>query len=290
MKKQILSEEFQRMQKLAGFQLNENEQMSEAKEDLFNKYKSKIETLRDEFIADLKSNLKDLKKLPKEDKTKLSQMIRNLTGAVDDALSEGKKIEEASLNPEEQEIFDDIISTLNEGTFDSVLEKIKSYVKKGLMTTAILASLMASPNLSQAQKQDIKQIAQTEMSTSTAKEDTRGALNQALKSTNPYVINSKSYSTDIPFTSWNYGANAGKSNATVGLSISMDKGSDMISISIGKVPGASTEGYEAIVANAKTLGGKVDQQGINSKDIKISVNKMSDVVSFVKSNMGNLTK
>jgi len=72
---------------------NENEQMSEAKEDLFNKYKSKIETLRDEFIADLKSNLKDLKKLSKEDKTKLSQMIRNLTGAVDDALSENKKVE-----------------------------------------------------------------------------------------------------------------------------------------------------------------------------------------------------
>jgi len=75
-------------------ELNENEQMFEAKEDLFNKYKSKIETLRDEFIADLKSNLKDLKKLSKEDKTKLSQMIRNLTGAVDDALSEGKKVED----------------------------------------------------------------------------------------------------------------------------------------------------------------------------------------------------
>jgi hypothetical protein len=94
MKKQILSEEFQRMQKLAGFQLNENEQMFEAKEDLFNKYKSKIETLRDEFVADLKSNLKDLKKLSKEDKTKLSQMIRNLTIALDDALSEGKKVED----------------------------------------------------------------------------------------------------------------------------------------------------------------------------------------------------
>ena len=94
MKKQILSEEFKRMQKLAGFQLNENEQMFEAKEDLFNKYKSKIETLRDEFIADLKSNLKDLKKLSKEDKTKLSQMIRNLTIALDDALSEGKKVED----------------------------------------------------------------------------------------------------------------------------------------------------------------------------------------------------
>ena len=94
MNKQILSEEFQRMQKLAGFQLNENEQMFEAKEDLFNKYKSKIETLRDEFVADLKSNLKDLKKLSKEDKTKLSQMIRNLTIALDDALSEGKKVED----------------------------------------------------------------------------------------------------------------------------------------------------------------------------------------------------
>ena len=94
MKKQLLSEEFQRMQKLAGFQLNENEQMLEAKEDLFNKYKSKIETLRDEFVADLKSNLKDLKKLSKEDKTKLSQMIRNLTIALDDALSEGKKVED----------------------------------------------------------------------------------------------------------------------------------------------------------------------------------------------------
>jgi len=74
-----------------GEELNENEQMFEAKENLFNKYKSKIETLRDEFIADLKSNLKDLKKLSKEDKTKLSQMIRNLTVAVDDALSESKE-------------------------------------------------------------------------------------------------------------------------------------------------------------------------------------------------------
>jgi len=105
--KQILSEEFIRMQKLAGFQLNENEQMSEAKEDIFNKYKSKIETLRDEFIADLKSNLKDLKKLSKEDKTKLSQMIRNLTGAVDDALSEGKKVEK------NKQVFENEMETRN---------------------------------------------------------------------------------------------------------------------------------------------------------------------------------
>jgi vacuolar-type H+-ATPase subunit H len=83
--KQQLNEEFRRMQKLAGTELGEN--IEEAKEDLFSKYKTKIETLRDEFVSDLKSNLKDLKKLSKEDKTKLSQMVRNLTAAVDDMLS-----------------------------------------------------------------------------------------------------------------------------------------------------------------------------------------------------------
>jgi hypothetical protein len=88
--KQQLNEEFRRMQKLAGTELGEN--IEEAKEDLFSKYKTKIETLRDEFVSDLKSNLKDLKKLSKEDKTKLSQMVRNLTAAVDDMLSEHKMI------------------------------------------------------------------------------------------------------------------------------------------------------------------------------------------------------
>jgi hypothetical protein len=276
--------------------MDENKQISEVKEDLFNKYKSKIETLRDEFIADLNKQRKDLKKLPKEDKTKLSQMIRNLTGAVDDALSEGKKIKEVSLNPEEQKIFNDIISPLNEGTFDSILEKTKFYVKKGLMTAAILAALMALPNLSQTQKQDIRQIADIEMSISTTKnaikiEDMGGALDQALKSTNPYVLNYKDFTSNVPYTSWNYGADAGKSNATVGLSINMEKGSDMISIIIEQVDGKSTEGYEAIVASAKTLGGKVDQDfEVTTIKISVSKNKIPDIVSFVKNNIGNLSK
>jgi hypothetical protein len=82
--KQLLSEEFQRMNALAGLQLDENEQKAE--EDLFEKYKEKIETLREEFVKDLIKQKENLKNLPKEDKTKLSQMIRNLTTAVDDAL------------------------------------------------------------------------------------------------------------------------------------------------------------------------------------------------------------
>jgi hypothetical protein len=269
--------------------------MSEAKEDLFNKYKSKIETLRDEFIVDLNKQRKDLKKLPKKDKIKLSQMIRNLTGAVDDALSEGKKIKEVSLNPEEQKIFNDIISTLNEETFDSVLEKFKSYFKKGLITNAIITALMTLPNLSQAQKQDIKQITNTEMSTLTTEEDIKRALNRALKPTNPYVINTKDYSTNTPsFTSWNYGANANKPNATVKLSINMEAGSNIISIDIGHIPGKSTEGWNMILSNSKILGGNIEKQNIKIRDIKISVpinlKKISNIVSFVKNNINNLYK
>jgi len=82
MKKQILSEEFQRMQKLADISLVEN--IIQEEEDLLEKYKEKIDQLRSEFIADLKSNLKGVKKLSKEDREKLSKMVRNLTFTVDD--------------------------------------------------------------------------------------------------------------------------------------------------------------------------------------------------------------
>ena len=48
------------------------------------KYKEKIDQLRNEFIADLKANLKGVKKLSKEDREKLSKIVRNLTFTVDD--------------------------------------------------------------------------------------------------------------------------------------------------------------------------------------------------------------
>ena len=200
-----------------------------------------------------------------------------------------KQEAEVELSDKEQEIVDDLLNSLNEDTFDNVIEKIKSYAKKGLMTVAILSSLMASPKLSQAQKQDIKQIAKTEMSVTTPKKDVRAPLYDALKSTNPKVINSKDFMTDVPFTSWNYGANAGKANATVGMSISVDKGADMIKIIIGQVPGTSTKGYEAILTSAKNLGGEVNQSS-KSSEISISKDKISDIASFVKANINNLTK
>jgi hypothetical protein len=107
-------------------------------------------------------------------------------------------IQETTLSPEEQKIADDIINTLNEGVFDDVLEKIKSYAKKGLMTAAILSSLLASPGFSQDQKQSIQQVVKTEMPVSYAKRNTADinkmsntqaydAMVKAIKSTTPDI-------------------------------------------------------------------------------------------------------
>ena len=77
-----------------------------------------------------------------------------------------KNLEEnVKLSSQEQEIFNDITSSLNEGMFDDVLEKVKKYARKGLMTIALLSAL-AAPNLgfSQVQQQQLKDVAQTEMS------------------------------------------------------------------------------------------------------------------------------
>ena len=82
-------------------------------------------------------------------------------------LAENRLLKETTkLTPQEKEIFDDITSSLNEGMFDDVLEKVKKYARKGLMTVALLSAL-AAPNLgfSQAQQQQLKDVAQTEMST-----------------------------------------------------------------------------------------------------------------------------
>lgn len=65
--------------------------------------------------------------------------------------------ENEKLTPQEKKIADDILNSLNEG-FDSLLDKIKSYSKKGLMTAAILGSLLSSSQFSQAQQNQIKQI------------------------------------------------------------------------------------------------------------------------------------
>ena len=63
-----------------------NDSLNEANEDLFSKYKEKLEEFREEFVKDLKANKDKLKKLSNEDKKKLSKLIRDITDALDNTL------------------------------------------------------------------------------------------------------------------------------------------------------------------------------------------------------------
>lgn len=67
------------------------------------------------------------------------------------------------LTEDEQKLIDGILLSLNEGLFDSTINKIKDYAKKGLLTTAMLSSLLLSPNLTYGQKKQIQSTAQKEI-------------------------------------------------------------------------------------------------------------------------------
>lgn len=70
-------------------------------------------------------------------------------------------INENTLSSQEQTILNDILGSggLNEGIdFNTVLSKVKNYASKGLLTTAIIASLLNSTAFSQDQKEILKNI------------------------------------------------------------------------------------------------------------------------------------
>jgi hypothetical protein len=68
---------------------------------------------------------------------------------------------EASLNPEEKQVFDDIVNTLNEG--EGWVEKLKSYAKKGMITLGIISALLGGTALTMDQKQEVVDTVKTEM-------------------------------------------------------------------------------------------------------------------------------
>jgi hypothetical protein len=68
---------------------------------------------------------------------------------------------EASLNPEEKNVFDDIVNTLNEG--EGWIEKLKSYAKKGMITLGIISALLGGTALTMDQKQDVADAVKTEL-------------------------------------------------------------------------------------------------------------------------------
>ena len=76
-----------------------------------------------------------------------------------------KENEEPSLNKVEIDIISKILEgdilgegeeILNEGSFSDIRQKFNSALKKGTMTFGILAAILGSPNMAQAQKDVLK--------------------------------------------------------------------------------------------------------------------------------------
>ncbi|MDB4232258.1 hypothetical protein N9795_00980 [Candidatus Pelagibacter sp.] len=78
-------------------------------------------------------------------------------------------LKEGQLSDKEQDIVDDILSGLSEGAFDDVLQKVKTYARKGALTAAMVTALLASSNLTQAQKSQIKNTVTTTIAAPTQK-------------------------------------------------------------------------------------------------------------------------
>jgi hypothetical protein len=71
-------------------------------------------------------------------------------------------LKEVQLSSNEQAVIDDILSLDEAIDFSSVMDKVKNYVKKGLITATILASLLNNSAFSQEQKDQIKDVVKTE--------------------------------------------------------------------------------------------------------------------------------
>jgi hypothetical protein len=67
-------------------------------------------------------------------------------------LKELEKEKSNKLSNKEQDIVDDLLSSLNEGSFDSIIDKIKTYAKRGLLTAGIALAVLGSPSLTAAQR------------------------------------------------------------------------------------------------------------------------------------------
>ena len=74
----------------------------------------------------------------------------------------------------EQYIIDDILS-VNEGV-SSIIDKVKNYARKGLLTATVITALLASPKVSAQDKEKIKEITKTETTTPTYAEKRAAAL------------------------------------------------------------------------------------------------------------------
>jgi hypothetical protein len=72
-----------------------------------------------------------------------------------------ENIYEMALKPEEKSVFDDLVTTINEG--EGWVDKLKSYAKKGMITLGIISALLGGTALTMNQKQEVVDTVKTEM-------------------------------------------------------------------------------------------------------------------------------
>jgi len=211
----------------------------------------------------------------------------------DDHDAYAKKPDE-DLSPEEQDIVDDIIGTVNEGMFSSALDKIKTYAKKGLMTAGIVAALLASPNFSQAEQNQIKHATQIEASATQNKGDGEWEqVKKSLSSTSPKLIRvdgekAKAYG-EKPFESLNWGAHKSAGHSA-GISITHEKGSNVFQIDVTYVQGKDKKGYDQIIKSIQNMGinDKYNVKSDTGFAGEIPVSKVNDVIKLVNGSLSLL--
>jgi hypothetical protein len=80
---------------------------------------------------------------------------------IENALTPNSKfLKEQQLSKEEQDAVDYVLG-LDEAVLGDIVSRAKEIAKNGLLKGAVLATLLSSPSITQAQKQDIKQVAAT---------------------------------------------------------------------------------------------------------------------------------
>jgi hypothetical protein len=83
-------------------------------------------------------------------------------------------VEGQQLTPEEQKAVDYVLG-LDEGVVGDIVSRAKEIARKGLLKGAVLATLLATPNIAQAQKTQIQQIASTTTTTAPTQKATPAA-------------------------------------------------------------------------------------------------------------------
>lgn len=199
-------------------------------------------------------------------------------------LSDSKQLNEnKELTPGEQEIVDDILNSVNEGMFDDVLEKVKKYARRGVLTATMIATILGSPNFTQAQKQDIQNVTQIEMTSQQSSTDKAWeTLKSDLKSTNPMLIVSKDADTGTPFQSLNWGTASNKGTGEKGaLAIRHSKGSNIIEVTF--FSRTNPEVLKQLVKNANEAGLKLTASySGGTVEVSVPVAQASKLLQFIK--------